>query len=58
METKTIVLDTLKNAGKALKSGEIAEIAQLDKKIVDKTLKVLKDESLIHSPKRCFYEPK
>lgn len=58
METKTIVLDTLKNAGKPLKSVEIAEIAQLDKKIVDKTLKSLKDEALIQSPKRCFYEPK
>jgi len=57
METKTIVLETLKTAGKPLKSGEIAEMTQLDKKLVDKTLKTLKDEELIHSPKRCFYAP-
>jgi len=53
METKTIVLETLKTAGKPLKSGEIAEMTQLDKKLVDKTLKTLKDEELIHSLLLC-----
>ena len=58
METKTIVLETLKQADKPLKSGEIAEMAQIDKKLVDKTIKTLMVEDLIHSPKRCFYAPK
>ncbi len=58
METKTIVLETLKQADKPLKSGDIAALAHIDKKLVDKTIKTLKDEGLIHSPKRCFYAPK
>ncbi|MBG0781898.1 MAG: MarR family transcriptional regulator [Bacteroidales bacterium] len=58
MEIKNTILETLKTAGKPLKSGEIAEIAHLDKKLVDKTIKTLKDEDLIHSPKRCYYAPK
>jgi len=58
METKELILNTLKTAGKPLKSGEIADMAKLEKKEVDKFLKKLKDEDLIASPKRCFYSPK
>ncbi|SHF31410.1 hypothetical protein SAMN05444274_104394 [Mariniphaga anaerophila] len=52
------VLETMKNAGKPLKAGEIAEASGLDKKEVDKAMKVLKEEGTIVSPKRCFWEPK
>ena len=52
------VLETLKVAGKPLKAGEIAEASGLDKKEVDKAMKVLKSEEKIVSPKRCFWEPK
>ncbi|HKI89501.1 MAG TPA: hypothetical protein VKA38_10760 [Draconibacterium sp.] len=52
------VLETLKAAGKPLKAGEIAEASGLDKKEVDKVMKVLKAEEKIVSPKRCFWEPK
>ena len=52
------VLETLKAAGKPLKAGEIAEASGLDKKEVDKAMKVLKTEEKIVSPKRCFWEPK
>ena len=58
METKEKVLDTLKKSGNPLKSGEIAEISGVDKKEVDKAIKVLKTEGLIESPKRCFYSAK
>ena len=57
-ETKKIVLDTMKKAGKPLKGGEIVELCGLDKKEVDKIMKVLKKEELIVSPKRCYWEPK
>ena len=56
MENTQKVLDAMKNAGKALKAGEIAELAELDKKDVDKAMKVLKEEEKISSPKRCFWE--
>lgn len=58
MENTQKVIDAMKSAGKALKAGEIAEIAGLDKKEVDKAMKVLKEEEKIVSPKRCFWEAK
>ena len=54
MEQK--IIETLKDAGKPLKSGEIAEISGIDKKEVDKVIKVLKSNNIIFSPKRCFYD--
>ena len=58
MENTQKVLDAIKSAGKALKAGEIADLAKLDKKEVDKAMKILKDEEKIVSPKRCFWEAK
>ncbi len=58
MEDKNKVLEVMSNAGKALKSGEIAELSGLDKKIVDKIMNELKKEDQIVSPKRCYWEPK
>ena len=58
MENTQKVLEAMQKSGKALKSGEIAEISGLDKKEVDKAMKILKDEDKIVSPKRCFWEPK
>ncbi len=52
------VLETLATSGKPLKAGEIAEASGLDKKEVDKAMKVLKAEAKIVSPKRCYWEPK
>ena len=58
METWEIVLKTLKDAGKPMKSIEIAELSGIDKKEIDKAIKALKKDEKIHSPKVCFYEPK
>ena len=52
------VLAAMQAAGKPMKAGEIAEAAGIDKKEVDKAMKVLKEEDKIVSPKRCFWEPK
>ncbi len=52
------VLETMKAAGKPLKASEIAEAAGLDKKEVDKAMKVLKKEGKIESPKVCYWQPK
>lgn len=37
---------------------EIAEVSGLDKKEVDKAMKVLKTEGRIESPKVCYWQPK
>lgn len=56
--SKEKVLEAMKIAGKALKAGEIAEAAGIDKKEVDKAMKELKTDGSIVSPKRCYWEPK
>ena len=58
MDAKQQVIEAMEQAGKPLRPGEIAELAGLDQKVVDKVIKVLKTEELIVSPKRCFYEVK
>lgn len=58
MEAKDTVLEVMQKEGKALSAGHIAEISGLDRKQVDKAMKALKDEELIVSPKRCYWEPK
>ena len=52
------ILETMKAADKPLKAGEIAEAAGLEKKEVDKAMKVLKKEGKIESPKVCYWQPK
>lgn len=49
------IIEVLKNAGKPLKTGEIAELAGLDSKEVSKIIKKLKDEGKVVSPKKCYY---
>jgi DNA-binding IclR family transcriptional regulator len=52
------VLDAMKAAGKPLKTVEIADAVGLDKKEVDKAMKVLKTEGKIESLKVCYWQPK
>jgi transcription initiation factor IIE alpha subunit len=58
MDINAIVLKTLEEQGVAMKSGEIAEKAGIDKKEVDKAIGKLKKEEKIFSPKNCFYAVK
>lgn len=57
-ENKEIILQAMKSAGEPLKAGEIVELTGLDKKEVDKVMKEMKNNDLIVSPKRCYWEPK
>jgi DNA-binding MarR family transcriptional regulator len=58
MPINALVLKTLDEAGKPLRSAEIATAAGIDKAEVDKAIKQLKKEEKIYSPKVCFYEVK
>ena len=58
MDAQEKVLETLASSEKPLKGGEIAELSGLEKKDVDKAIKVLKADEKIFSPKRCFYDVK
>ncbi|MGG7176801.1 HTH domain-containing protein [Clostridium paraputrificum] len=55
MDVKEKVLEILNNSEEPLKGGQIAELAGIDKKEIDKAIKSLKTEEKIISPKRCFY---
>jgi hypothetical protein len=58
METTDKVIKTLKDAGKPMKAGEIADASGIEKKDVEKAIKKLVAESKLHSPMRCFYDIK
>jgi Mn-dependent DtxR family transcriptional regulator len=58
MESAVKILQIMKKAAKPLRTGDIAELAGMDKKEVDKAMKKLKDDDLISSPVRCFWQPK
>lgn len=57
MDVKVKVLEVMRDAGKPLNAGKIAEIGGLDRKEVDKAMAQLKKEEKIVSPKRCYWEP-
>ncbi|HNY01740.1 MAG TPA: HTH domain-containing protein [Bacteroidales bacterium] len=57
METTDKVLETMRKAGKAVSAGQIAELAGIDRKEVDKAMKKLKTDGKITSPKNCYWEP-
>ena len=58
MDAKETVLEVMKKEGAPMNAGQIAEISGLDRKVVDKAMKTLKEEELIVSPKRCYWEAK
>jgi len=58
METTDKVIKTLKDAGKPMKAGEIADASGIDKKELEKAIKKLVADSKLHSPMRCFYDIK
>lgn len=57
METKEKVLATMNEAGTPLNAGKIAELSGIDRKEVDKAMKLLKEEGAIVSPVRCKWQP-
>lgn len=58
MENRELTLKTFEDFGKPLKIGEIVEISGVDKKEASKIIKTLKDEEIVYSPKRCYYDIK
>ena len=58
MDTEEKLIETLTRAGKPMRSGEIAQANKLDKKEVEKAIKVLVKQGKLFSPVRCFYDIK
>lgn len=58
MENVEKVLDAIKNAGKPVSAGEVAELSGVDRKEVDKAMNTLKKDGSIISPIRCKWTAK
>ncbi len=58
MDIQEKIIKAFEEAGQAMRTGEIAEKAGLDKKDVEKAIKKMKETETIFSPKRCFYDIK
>lgn len=58
MDIQEKIRKIFEEAAKPLKAGEIAELAGIEKKDVDKAIKKMKDAGNIISPKRCYYDLK
>jgi biotin operon repressor len=55
MEITEKILETLKKSANPMSAGEIAEKTGIDRKEIDKAMKVLKDSGKIISPRRCYW---
>jgi len=51
------VLKAMKEMGKPVKPGEVAEKLGMDSKVVSKAIDALKKAGKVNSPKRCYYAP-
>jgi endonuclease V-like protein UPF0215 family len=58
MEAKEKVYQTMQKAGKALRTGEVAEMAGVEKKDAEKAIKQLNTEGRVFSPVRCYWQVK
>jgi hypothetical protein len=56
MKVEQRILDILRTSREPLKAGDIIVMSGLKKEEVDKAIIKLKNEDIIFSPKRCFYE--
>lgn len=51
------VLNAMKKAGKPVRPGDVAKMLGEESKEISKVISSLKKKGVVHSPKRCFYEP-
>lgn len=53
-----LIIEILNEKGEPMKVGDIATAIGVDKKEVDKAIKLMVKEDKMYSPKRCFYDVK
>jgi DNA-binding IscR family transcriptional regulator len=58
MDVVEKVLVAIKQVGEPVNAGKIVEITGIERKEVDKAMTKLKNDGLIVSPKRCYWEAK
>lgn len=55
MATEDKILETLKANPQPMTAGQLAESTGIDRKAIDKAMKVLKTDGRITSPKYCYW---
>ena len=55
MDNKELIIKALRESDEPLNGAAIAKATGIDKKVVSETIKELKKEGVICSPKRCCY---
>ncbi len=55
INTEEKIIEILKSSDQAMSAGQLAESSGIDRKAIDKAMKVLKDSGKISSPKRCYW---
>ncbi len=53
---KDKILEVIRKADAPINAGKVAELTGLDRKVVDKVMKELRESGEIVSPKRCYWE--
>ncbi|MDY4991363.1 MAG: helix-turn-helix domain-containing protein [Prevotella sp.] len=56
METSDLLLEKMLTLTEPVKAACLAEMMEMDRKTIDKALKLLKEDGKIMSPKRGYYE--
>lgn len=56
MDYLNIVKETMKKMGRPVSAGEVEKESGIDRKLVDKSFKELKEKGEIISPVRCKWE--
>ncbi len=58
MDTAEKIIETMKKNKDPMSAGQLADATGIDRKEIDKAMKILKKEERIISPKRCYWQPK
>ncbi len=58
MEVTEKIIEAMKKSAQPMSAGQVADATGIDRKEIDKAMKILKKEEKIVSPKRCYWEPK
>jgi biotin operon repressor len=55
MTTEETILKILRTNARAMSAGQLADASGIDRKEIDKAMKVLKTDGKISSPRRCYW---
>ena len=55
MNTEEKIIETLKTSDQPMSAGQLAESSGIERKEIDKAMKLLKESGKITSPRRCYW---